>query len=157
MSIYQALVLIGDASEDNGGTPFRWGTVISKNPTNSEGETVKNPASILLYGSLALKPGSIKRIAVVMKGIPGLYTVVDAESVSDLLTEMDLKDIKELPEIPVIESEVRPLSSEERAERRKKRGSRRAQNATTSTAVQEENVPQNATTSTAVQEENVPQ
>ena len=140
MSIYQGLILVGDLAEDNGGTAYRWGTLVSKAPKTIEGEDVTNPASILLYGSADLEPGSMARLVVVCKGIPGLYTVVADSSVDTLLYEMDMESVKDFPEIPVVESDYEPLTREERKTRRESRRQKReaAQSATTSTPLVED-------------------
>lgn len=102
-TIYQGFLYFGNKDEDRSENPFIWANVITKQPKDEEGNPVKNPGGIMVYGAQGMKPGDCGRYLLLSRGIAGLYNFVPKDKAEELLVELEM-EIKDVPEVPLAES-----------------------------------------------------
>lgn len=156
-NLYKATILLGNRDLDGGDvpTPFYWGSLISLEPKNKDGNAVENPASMMLYNARAIASyletaETISVLTVVLKAraISGLYDVVgfvDHEGNPDkdiagilkaLKTELDA-----LGEPPVVEAKASTISRGDASKRSRERRSARAKGTAATASMVEEKAP----------------
>lgn len=116
----QGLVQFGQVNEDNNDTPFIWGTLISANPCDAEGNTVNNPASFMVYSFKGIKSGDMEQVVLIKRSIEGLYDLVHQDNTQKILDKLKIT-IDDIPEIPVVEAEGSGLTRAEARERARER------------------------------------
>jgi hypothetical protein len=124
-TIFQGFIYFGNKDEDSSENPYIWGKLISKTPKDDEGNDVKNPGSLMIYGAKGIQSGDCGRKVLLSRGIPGLYDLVPADKVDELLVELEM-EIHEIPEVPVAESQAAKSSISREDASKKAREARQA-------------------------------
>ncbi len=99
----QALVLFGSKDSDSSDNNFIWGRVMTANPVDEDGNKVKNPGSIMIYGAKGFSTGDCEQVVLVSRGIGGLYDLVPTDKATLVCTKMGTT-IDKLPEPALAES-----------------------------------------------------
>ena len=127
-TIYQAFIYFGNKDEDSSDNPYIWGKVITKSPKDENGNAVKNQGSLMIYGAKGISSGDCGRKVLLSRGLPGLYDLVPADKVEELLLELEM-EIKDIPEVPLAETTAskstvsrEEASKKARAHRQARRG-----------------------------------
>ena len=136
-TIYKALVLIGKADLDGGDSKFNWAKVISTNPKNSDGEPVKNPGNIMLYGAKGMGQGDCEEVLLSARGVEGLFDVIPVDAAEKVLTKLNL-EMADIPEVPLAESTSSTVSREEASKRARERRRQRGMDAASATEAEKE-------------------
>lgn len=116
MTLFQALVLFGDKTEDRSEVTFIRARVLSDAPKDTDGQPVKNPAGINIYGAKGFSAGDCEHVVLLSRGIGGLYDLIPQDKVETVLAKMK-KKIEQLPEVPLVESEASLMDRKEARKR----------------------------------------
>lgn len=103
MTVFQATLMFSNRDEDTSETPFIWARVLTQNPLDAEGNPVKNPGSIMIYGSKGVTTGDIGTFLLLSRGIDGLYDFVTPEKETEVLKALGIAK-KDLKVVPLVES-----------------------------------------------------
>lgn len=138
-NLYSALIITGQVDEDGSDNPFQWAQIISKNPVDAEGNSVQNPGSFMLYGLRGVPQGEVLNVTLMPRGVAGLYNVIAADKVAEILKYLGLK-ASDLKEPPCVEQIVNQAPGAREAARQRRTDRRQARRG--STAVMQEGADQ---------------
>lgn len=130
-TIYRALVLINKADLDSSDSRFNWASVITTNPRDTEGNSVRNPGNIMLYGAKGMSQGDCEELLLKARGVEGLFDVIPVDAADKVLAKLNLT-MEEIPEVPLAESSASSMSRAEASKRARERRRERAISGATS-------------------------
>lgn len=134
-TVYKALVLVGKVDLDGSDSRFHWAKVISTSPKDSDGNPIKNPGNIMIYGAKGFSQGDCEELLLSARGVEGLFDVIPQDAAEKVLTKLNLT-MEEIPEVPLAESSSSSMSRAEASKRARER--RRLRGATVDNTVTEE-------------------